>query len=154
MFFTWILRGPESEGADRRIIDEGEGPCARIGHSLPPSDPNMLYLIFLCCVFAGTSGGSTSEPATAGREGGYTEVRQDTVVVRGQVDLVGSEPFTRMHLVEKGGGGYILSFEGEETIELRRTGPTHVRVVGVPYDDTWQGKETPHLRVIRWSYGD
>jgi hypothetical protein len=75
----------------------------------------------------------------------------DTVTVVGQVVAVGSEPFTRLRLVQKGGGGYILQSDEAERIDLRRQGPTNVRIVGVSFVDVWQGQEVPHLRVIRWT---
>lgn len=74
----------------------------------------------------------------------------DTITVEGPVVSVGSEPFTRLRLIEKGGGGYILQFDETDPIKLRRQGPTKVRVVGVPFVDVWQGREIQHLRVVRW----
>lgn len=75
----------------------------------------------------------------------------DTITVEGQVVSVGSEPFTRLRLIEKGGGGYILQFGETDPIKLRRQGLTEVRVVGVPFMDMWQGREIHHLRVVRWT---
>ncbi len=76
----------------------------------------------------------------------------DTITVEGRVVSIGSEPFTRLRLVMKGGGGYILDFEASEPINLRRQGPTDVRIVGIPFVDMWQGREVRYLRVIEWRY--
>ena len=96
----------------------------------------------------GTSTGAAQPPSNDR----FPDVPADTVTVAGQVVSVGSDPFTRLRLVEKGGGGYILNFENTDPIKLRRQGPTEVRVVGIPYRDMWQGREVRYLRVIEWTY--
>lgn len=113
-------------------------------------------VLLLAIVVAAAGWACTSRSSSGGGSastGGATvsdTLHRDTLIVRGRVDVIGNEPFTRQRLTVGPDSGFVLSFRRDTSIALRASSATAAEVRGRPYRTSWQGQTLWHLEVYSW----